>query len=175
VPHKKIIALHVAERRVKVAELYLHQKTQSEIAQIVGVNQGTVSTDLKAIQKQWRESAIVDLNEAKRRELERIDQVERAAWDSYERSLNPVIVMIERSESRNQAKRETQETTQAGDPRFLSIIQKCIEQRIKLLGLQEPDVQVNVEVRDYREEINSRLSRLATAGGQRESTQRSVQ
>lgn len=158
--HKRIKGVELAQRRAKVAELYLRQHTQQEIAKILGVDQSSISLDLKAIQEQWRSAAIIDLNEAKAKELERIDQVERAAWDSYDRSLKPVKVIIERSQSRNQATNETHETTQSGDPRFLAIVQKCIDQRIRLLGLQESDIQVNVNISDSRDELHSRLSRL---------------
>ena len=45
--------LQVQQRRTAVARLYLQQRTQGEIAGELGVNQGTVSRDLKAIRAEW--------------------------------------------------------------------------------------------------------------------------
>ena len=70
----------------KITGLYLTGKTQDAIAQELGVTQQQISYDLKTIQERWRKSALVDLNEAKQRELERIDVLEREYWQAWEAS-----------------------------------------------------------------------------------------
>ena len=49
----------MAQRRARVAELYLSGKAQQEIAAEVGVSQMTVSTDLTALRKAWLRSLSV--------------------------------------------------------------------------------------------------------------------
>ena len=48
-PRKKV---QIEYRRTQVAELYLKGWTQAEIARKLGVSQGTISSDLKAIRKE---------------------------------------------------------------------------------------------------------------------------
>ena len=118
----------------KIAGLYLTGKTQDAIAQELGVTQQQISYDLKTIQERWRKSALVDLNEAKQRELERIDVLEREYWQAWENSKG--------EQSRSTASKAGEATRaqvvkfeSAGDPRFLAGVQWCVEQRCKILGL----------------------------------------
>ena len=127
----------VIRDQARIAQLYLKQMPQSEIAELLKINQSTVSRDLKVIQEEWRKSTLIDMNEAKQRELARIDQLEREAWQAWERSIG------EKIETTNKKSGEgTEETvrkrTEAGDPRYLSVIAECIEKRMKILGLNAP-------------------------------------
>lgn len=127
--------------RAFVAEKYLMQWTQQEIADHLGVTQQQVSYDLKAIQKAWRESALVDMNEAKQRELERVDRLEREYWQAWEASQEDAETITKKAKGDGQEDKEVtlQKKGQAGDPRFLAGIQWCIERRCKLLGVDAPN------------------------------------
>ncbi len=72
--------------RAEIARLYLQRKTQVEIARRLKISQQQVAYDLKIIERRWRESGVMDLNEAKARELAEIDTLEREYWDAWERS-----------------------------------------------------------------------------------------
>lgn len=133
-----------------ITSYYLRGKYQSEIATIIGVSLPQIKYDLRTIQKRWRESSMVNMNEAKQRELTRIDELERAAWDAWERSKETFVST--RSETSGDGKRDkegrpiaskgklTKVTEERyGDPRFLDIVTKCVEKRSKILGLDEPD------------------------------------
>src|SRR5215467_12116778 len=82
--HKREVVNH---RRQEVAALYLTGKYQTEIARLVGCSQQQVSHDLKAVQQQWLASSIRDFDAVKSEQLAKIDRIERAAWASFERSL----------------------------------------------------------------------------------------
>ncbi len=71
------------------AELYLAGRNQYEIAEIIGVSQGTISNDLKAIRVMWRERAVIAFSERKAEELARLDKLEREYWQAWERSIKP--------------------------------------------------------------------------------------
>jgi len=132
--HKREVIHH---RRQEVAALYLTGKYQTEIARLVGCSQQQVSSDLKAVQRQWLASSIRDFDAVKSEQLAKIDRIERAAWESWERSLQPRAVTVQEvvdGEHRTK-KVSIRKEEQVGDPRFLQIAQRCIDQRCDILGL----------------------------------------
>ena len=80
----------IAERRQDVVELFSKAWSQPAIARELGISQPTVSRDLQAICKQWRESSIRDFDAARERELQKLEVLEREAWAAWERSQQPV-------------------------------------------------------------------------------------
>lgn len=161
----------MAQRRARVATLYLAGKTQQQIAAEVGVSQMTVSTDLAALRKAWLASSLRDFDTMKAEELARLELLEREAWEAWSRSkqdaetihkepmlsvrgecpcgelqsagegadLIPVAVKFERTVS-----------GQPGDPRYLVQVLRCIEARLKMLGvLDGSPVQMNTVVLNW--------------------------
>ncbi|WP_148074680.1 terminase gpP N-terminus-related DNA-binding protein [Bythopirellula goksoeyrii] len=129
--------LRINIRRQRVADLYLQGWTQQQIAVEVGVRQPTVSTDLKRIQMQWRESAVRDFDLAREVEIQKIDRVERESWAAWERSKKPSQTAITTDET-HQRKTRRHVKNQNGDPRYLEQVNKCIASRRALLGLDAP-------------------------------------
>ena len=142
----------VADRRHRVAARYLQGEYQSAIARELGVSQAQVSLDLKAMRALWLQSAMRDFDTLVSEQLAKIDRVEVAAWEAYARSLLPrEITVTEQSEGgeavdedgTKRPKSPTRKASmrregQAGDPRFLERVQKSIDQRSALLGLEAP-------------------------------------
>ena len=128
----------IAERRKTVSSLYLQGKFQDEIAKVVKVDRGTVSRDLKVVQQEWLKSGVMDLNAAKARELAKLDEIERQAWDAWVHSRKDAETMevtgtAQGSKSRpDKVKKITK--GQAGDSRFLAIILDCVKRRCEILG-----------------------------------------
>lgn len=121
-----------------MAEAYLRGHLQHEIAQREGVVQATISNDLKAVQRLWREAAVRDLDAHKERELARLDLLERTYWQAWERSLTER--QISHTKTANKKSGDTMEAglkkeQRDGDPRFLDGVLSCIAARCKLLGL----------------------------------------
>ena len=73
--------LKIEYRRMRVGELSLKGWTQVAIARELGVSQATISSDIKAIRKEWRESRIRNLDEVLEEVLQKLDVVEREAWE----------------------------------------------------------------------------------------------
>jgi hypothetical protein len=129
--------LQVQQRRATVARLYLQQRTQGEIAHEVGVNQGTVSRDLKAIQAEWQRQRLDDFHHAKLRELARIDRLEREYWDGWERSCHDREQSVQErtsAPSGDRLKAGTRTEGRDGNSEFLRGVERCIEMRCKILG-----------------------------------------
>lgn len=95
------------------AALYLRGVRQVEIAEQLGVSQSQVSHDLAEIRKRWRESSVLDFNEKRSEDLERLAAIEREAWRVWEKT---------------------------EDPRFLQRVTECIDRRVKILGLAAPEI-----------------------------------
>src|SRR6516164_3836711 len=132
--HKREVIHH---RRQEVAALYLTGKYQTDIARLVGCSQQQVSHDLKAVQREWLASSIRDFDTVKSEQLAKIDRIERAAWDAWERSCQPrestVQEVIDGEHRINKVSHRKE--PQGGDPRYLQIAQRCIDQRCDILGL----------------------------------------
>ena len=54
--------------------------TQTQLAEQFGVDQATISRDIKAIEAEWREEAIADIATAKGHDLQRIERLIAAIW-----------------------------------------------------------------------------------------------
>lgn len=129
--------LEIVERRKKVGELYLKGWGQVAIAGQLGVRQSTVCDDLKQLCKAWRQSSIRDFDAMRDIELEKLNQVEREAWDGFERSKQPHQSATTDGQAGAQKARRTVRN-QYGDPRYLSVILDCIQARRELLGIDAP-------------------------------------
>ena len=133
------------------AELYLKGYTQHEIKEKINENpeynisQTTIVNDIKEIRKRWLDSQIRDFNLAKVQELAKIDQLERAYWEGWERSVQQQnTVEVEKHDdqvsgagaqtaTRSRTKRTTK--TRDGAVDFLQGVERCINLRCKILGL----------------------------------------
>ena len=134
----------IRDRR-RISDLYLQGWTQVDIAEETGLSQSTVSRDIIALQKEWQEAALIDFNEAKARELAKIDNLERIYHQAWIRSCEDAETTKTKGEpvaGTKTVKADTVERTlkgQAGDPRFLKGVEWCIERRCKILGIDAPD------------------------------------
>lgn len=126
---------------LKTADMYLHGKTQEEIAKEIGVSRVQITLDLKEIRVWWRERTSMDLDEHKAEELAKIDRLEAEYWKGWEDSRRPTKVSSAQATTAGKHPGKTvtnKEITSAGDPRFLTGVAQCIEQRCKILGLHAP-------------------------------------
>lgn len=128
----------------KVSSLYLKGWRQIDIAAEMGLSRQQISYDLKTIQQRWRESTAINLDEAKSRELARLDELERSFWAAWEQSKS------ERTKARQETggkgkdgkatvtKASMEKEQRDGNPAFLQGVLSCIDRRCKLLGLDAP-------------------------------------
>src|ERR1017187_10062005 len=136
---RKAKRAHVAERRALIAKRYLTGMTQPRIARELNLAQSTVCEDIKALIVGWERQANIDIAAHIAIELKRINYLEMRTRESFEKSCLPKrIASFTKREGAS-----TQETVASateiqrpeGDPRFLMVILKCIDLRIKLLRL----------------------------------------
>lgn len=133
------------EHRSKIAALRLRGYEFREIAREMELSLSYVYTEYKVVELRWRKAAHDDLATQKAKELAHLDAVEKEAWEAYERSRKHAVEQQEKSGyvGKERVPKETRakQKTRDGDPRFLSVVMQCIDRRIKLLGLDNPDLQ----------------------------------
>lgn len=137
------------ERRRQVTALYLEGYTQTEIAHQLGMKQETVSYDLRQVDKLWQKEMILDREREKRAQLKRIAKREREAWAAWQRSCAPhestTREATEEGPGQGRRKAIVRTEAQVGDPRFLTELGRCVQQRNELLGLVAPP-QLNLNI-----------------------------
>ena len=129
--------LQIENDRQIIKDMYLRGSTQAAIAVIIGVTQQQISNDIKAIQKEWREARVNDLHEAKAKELDRIDALEREYWRQYEESKKPKKSQMETVKSNGDISSTKRIEDNGPDPRYLDGVMNCIQERCRILGLYE--------------------------------------
>ncbi len=157
----RVVLVH---RRRQVADMYLKGRTQVEIAGQLAVSQMTVSRDLAIVEAEWREASKIEFERSRLRELQKLELVEREAWDAWQRSQNPAsFAMITDGKTGQHSRKSLKH--QYGDPRFLDQVNKCITQRCILLGLQpaaplEGNSDDSISLEERRERFLRLVSKL---------------
>jgi len=122
----------------KVAQMYCRGMAQYKIAEALGVDGSQITYDMKILMARWRKDASAAIDERKAREIEKIDQLEREYWQSWEQSIASAVKVSKEKSIGNEVVTVKQEVTKAsGDPRFLQGVQWCIDQRCKIFGLYQ--------------------------------------
>jgi predicted transcriptional regulator len=139
--HHRSPAEEERDRR-NVSRLYLKGALQAEIAKELGISQPTVSREIKLLVEEWRAERVYDINEAKARELAKVDNLELEYWDAWKRSQQNAEMESKKAVKTNGAldKQEIQKRSegQVGEPRFLLGVQWCIDKRCEILGVDAP-------------------------------------
>ena len=164
-PRRRSTSELIRDRR-RIADMYLQGQTQTHIAETLGLAQSTISGDISALHREWRKSALIDIDERKAQELAKVDRLEREYWAAWEQSC-AVGVQVSREKRVGQDAVTQSKTVDkpGGDPRFLAGVERCIERRCKLLGLDAPtkiDHGGTIETKDVTDLPDAdRIERLA--------------
>ena len=126
-------------RRNVVSDLYLKGHSLRAISGLLKERHSMITTyqtvfnDVKWLRELWKVERMEAYETSLATELEKLDRVEVAAWQGWERSLK-----IGHKRTKTKAKDvevDIFEADGAGDARFLAIVTKVSEQRSRLLGL----------------------------------------
>ena len=149
--------LEIVERREIVASLLIRGVPYTEIARQTDVKSTqTVWADVQAILDEWRKYHLEDINKFLLIELRKTMEIENEAWEQWERSKldresvrtteaimtdldpdDPTLISI--VGGLIPTERQTTKAGRLGDPAYLTIIDKMIDKRAKLLGLYAPE------------------------------------
>lgn len=137
-------------RRMIVAQKYLRGQSMGKIAQEMpaelSCTRQTVYNDIKVLRDQWRQEANLPIADLRAKELAKIDELERVAWESFEISKGDKIVskfgtvLPAAAGSKPTVAAgpiRTVTKSQAGNPKWLDIIDKCVNRRCEILGIKK--------------------------------------
>lgn len=74
----------LSKRREDVSALYLSGMSQRKIAEVIGVNQATISRDITSLNAEWVEQARANLTGYKAVHLKRLEHLASEAWALYQ-------------------------------------------------------------------------------------------
>lgn len=148
-------------------QLHLQGYRNWEIAEHISkvrpysITNAQVGQDLKLVRQRWQERTTIKLDEHKLKELERLDMLERENWDQFD----------------NSKRLDREGRPLPGDPQFLQAIERIVELRMKLLGLEAPkqthisgtieaNVSARVAVLAKLEQMANRVSLYPSGGGE---------
>ena len=124
------------EKDRKAIALALNQNRYlPEVAEELGISFHTAYADAAFWFEQWRATALIDINETVQRELQKLDVIEKIAWESFKAGCKSVKTV--KGEKEKGHVDFSEETLTGGDPRHLQIMQNCMKQRAELLGLNK--------------------------------------
>jgi hypothetical protein len=128
--------------RARIAELKLKGHSLTEIARGLGMTHWQVLYDLRIVVKRWQDSALANVDEMRGRELAKLDIMEKEAWEAWEKSKGKKRTKTyEAGYAAGEAvpeKQTAREEETFGDPRYFDLLLKCMDRRIKLLGIEAP-------------------------------------
>lgn len=129
------------ERLQSVIEMFLKGKTPQEIGVKLGLTRAQVWHDFTTARRIWRKRNDVAIEKLVDFELAKLNQIEREAWEGWERSCQvSVEKTVEKTVEKGadgKKRYSKKRRYQSGDPRFLEIIARCSDRRCKLLKIGE--------------------------------------
>jgi DNA-binding CsgD family transcriptional regulator len=156
-PTRVELALREAEhmkleaRNTQIIIDLLGGKSHKQLAEDNGISPSTVRDIVRDTREQWKEWRVSHFDIMLLNELERINRIEDEAWDAYEKSKKPMTTTTRRTDGTRTMDEETgkekltiiyeevKSQTRHPDPRYMNIIQWCVEQRLKIIGGYAPE------------------------------------
>lgn len=174
-----------------IARLYLRGRSLAEIRvdlnreRVYDLSYDTIRDAVKELHNRWKESYLVDFDQVKATELARLDKLEQAYWEGWERSLK------DREETKQESKVDTAAGKVAykrdraekktigprdGNVSFLKGVERCITLRLKVFGLIEQRtrhmfdwkkeaVKAGIEESDLNQEFERIVEQYSSAMG----------
>lgn len=128
--------------RARLTEMYVGGSSMYDIADELKLSLSTVSREIQAQHRRWREDPALQFDEMMLRTLANLDRLEYEAWDAWERSKQPRKITTTFGAKGQSPKVQIQIIEQTGDKAYLDLIKDCTMQRAKLGGLvnETPDM-----------------------------------
>jgi hypothetical protein len=124
--------------RNKIARLYIRGHSLWDIVQELDLDGSTVARELGEIRQEWVAASNCGRNEARARELIKLDRMESEAWLAWERSQKPSTRDKRVEKNGEVVQHETVTQSRDGDPRFLAAAQRAIDRRLAIFGFIAP-------------------------------------
>lgn len=133
------------KHRIIIAAMYLEGRVQGDIAEVIGISRSQVAEDMGVIRKEWLKSTLIDFNEAKAKELVKLDKLEEEAWKAWKESKKVKETKLLDFTGKKDAdgkpqvsKMNLKKEDQTGNPQYLAMVKDCIKRRCDILGFDAP-------------------------------------
>ncbi len=153
------------EDRKSIQNLLLTGKEALEISKILSLPIATVMADIQVISQRW-EGNTPNISRAKAEQVATLRLLRKELFDAWEASKKLTKTTTSNTQSMRGDRSEVIEETTPGDPKYIELIMKNMEQEAKLCGLNSPqkvDVEsknLNVNV-DVKGEVLQMIERAA--------------
>jgi DNA-binding Lrp family transcriptional regulator len=176
----KFDAIERSAIQADVAMAIVRGESYREVAARLNISPNTIMTYVREVEKDWMERATEKLDKVKSRELAKLDAIEKEAWSAWERSkesttkeqmkaefklvADPNDPEKPRKPVRSPKESRTMREERIGDAKYLEIVFKCIEKRLRLLGVDSLHIEVAQSDTDnpLQTRVKRYLSVLAT-------------
>lgn len=108
---------------------------------------GGIQKDIDEIDREWRDSMNASAEQSRSRELSKLAEIEREAWEAWEKSKQDSVVKYmeetggdgEGEKAKRGAKKKSmRQQSSAGDPQYLRLAMEASKHRREMLGLDAP-------------------------------------
>jgi hypothetical protein len=126
----------------EIAALYVRGWTIPKIATKLEISESAVRVSIERVHERWQARADQAYDRLIAHEVAKLDAVEQAAWEGWERSTRDELQTATKDVDGPDGTRNemsVKRTTKAGTPSFLNTIASTIRQRCELLGLVDPE------------------------------------
>jgi hypothetical protein len=132
-----------------------------------------VHYDVKKILQEWADERAELITNHIEKEIQKLDKIEAECWEAWEKSKSGKLKTKIEDSVINQTGdivggkiTERSIETSNGNPKYLDMIQECIDKRLKLLGLYKP-LRIEADLTDGRrasdlteEELDDEIARI---------------
>lgn len=161
--------LQKAFHRAQIARRRLMGESQARIAASLRISQQLVSRELRSLQEEWQRNASIDFAMLRAEQLATLNMLQSDYWRAWERScLDEVVTVYQEAETGDLVRQVDevppkgdndndgphpvdipsathivayeQTTNRAGNPAFLKGVGKCISEKTRLFGLDDPQL-----------------------------------
>lgn len=123
------------ERMLRVAKAYLRGVAVIDIAKKEGVDRKAIYDDMAKLRRIWWKRNNRASDKLVAEQAAKLDAAEAAAWEGWERSCRRFRETTVESGEEGKGKTTKKTRGQSGDPAFLAVIAKIVEQRCRLLRI----------------------------------------
>lgn len=132
---KPLPKLDRQQRMQRAWELHNQFVHQTKIAEILGVDQSTISRWLKKVDEQVWDHYVVRAARLKAQDTFRLEKIIREAYAGWQRSCEDAVVVSVKTGGKYGDETTRTVKGQAGDPRFLDVILTAMKQLRELWGV----------------------------------------
>lgn len=134
----------IEARRAQVARLCRKRLSTTEIARRVGLSRRQVTRYIHKNLEEALASRVKNADLILERELSQLDVIEKEAYEAFEKSKEDDVTTRKRIGGKDGGFEETIRKGQSGNPTFLEVARKSIMDKLRIQGLDTPDLRSGV-------------------------------